>query len=58
MVHKSLQGLDYIAADGANAFDDLLSILDRRGEHGIGREVVAESQKSLMEGKQSEYKVQ
>ena len=60
-VRKSLQVLDYIAADGAKGFDDLLSILDRLGEHGIGREVVAESQKLLWEGKQyikSEYKLQ
>ena len=30
-VGKSLQGLDYIAAEGAKGFDDLLNILDRLG---------------------------
>ena len=59
-VRKSLQGLDYIAAEGAKSFDDLHSILDRLGECGLGREVVSQFQKSLKEGKQylkSDYKV-
>lgn len=59
-VRKSLQGLDYIAAEGAKGFDDLHRILDRLGECGLGREVVSQFQKSLKEGKQylkSDYKV-
>ena len=59
-VRKSLQGLDYIAAEGAKGFDDLICILDRLGEHGLDREVLSECQKSLKEGKQYiklEYKV-
>ena len=34
-VRKSLHGLDYIAAEGAKAFDDLISILERLGDNGI-----------------------
>ena len=59
-VRKSLQGLDYIAAEGAKAFDDLHRMLDRLGEYGVGREVVSHYQKSLKESKQylkSDYKV-
>lgn len=59
-VRKSLQGLDYIAAEGAKGFDDLHRILDRLGECGLGREAVSQYQKSLKEAKQylkSDYKV-
>lgn len=59
-VRKSLQGLDYIAAEGAKGFEDLHRILDRLGECGLGREAVSQYQKSLKEAKQylkSDYKV-
>ena len=32
-VRKSLQGLDYVAAEGAKAFDDLVSILQRLSDY-------------------------
>ena len=59
-VRKSLQGLDYIAAEGAKGFDDLHSILDRLGEYGLERDMVSHYQNSLKEAKQylkSDYKV-
>ena len=59
-VRKSLQGLDYIAAEGAKGFDELHRILDRLGECGLRREVVSHYQKLLKEAKQylkSDYKV-
>ena len=33
-VQKSLQGLDYISADGAKAFDDLAGLLTKLKKHG------------------------
>ena len=59
-VRKCLQGLDYIAAEGAKGFDELHRILDRSGECGLRREMVGHYQKSLKEAKQylkSDYKV-
>ena len=59
-VRKSLQGLDYIAAEGAKGFDDLHRILDRLGEYGLRRDLVSHYQKSLKEAKhylKAEYKV-
>ena len=59
-VRKSLQGLDYIAAEGGKGFDELHRILDRLGECGLRREVVSHYQKLLKEAKQylkSDYKV-
>ncbi|CAH3144910.1 unnamed protein product, partial [Porites evermanni] len=58
-VRKSLQGLDYIAAEGAKGFDDLHQILDRLGEYGLRRDLVSHYQKSLKEAKhylKAEYK--
>ncbi|CAH3146260.1 unnamed protein product, partial [Porites lobata] len=58
-VRKSLQGLDYIAAEGAKGFDDLHRILDRLGEYGLRRDLVSHCQKSLKEAKhylKAEYK--
>lgn len=55
-----MQGLDYIAAEGAKGFDGLHRILDRLGECGLRREVVSHYQKLLKEAKQylkSDYKV-
>ncbi|CAH3148802.1 unnamed protein product [Porites lobata] len=37
-VRKSLQGLDYVAADGARAFEDLDNLVRRLGELGLGKE--------------------
>ena len=59
-VSKSLQGLDYIAAEGTKGFDDLHRILDRLGECGLRRDLVSHYQKSLKEAKhylKAEYKV-
>ena len=59
-VRKSLQGLDYIAAEGAKAFDDLISILDRLGDYGASREMISSCQDALKTGKQyikADYKV-
>ena len=36
-VRKSLQGLDYFAADGARAFDDLSAILEQALEKGASK---------------------
>ena len=36
-VRKSLQGLDYVSAEGAKAFDELADVIDRLGDkHGKG----------------------
>ena len=36
-VRKSLQGIDYVAAEGANAFDDLQDVVEKLGDiHGKG----------------------
>ena len=35
---KSLQGLDYFAADGTRAFDELQSLVHRLGVLGLGKE--------------------
>ena len=59
-VRKSLQGLDYIAAEGAKGFDDLHRMFDRLGEYGLRRDLVSHYQKSLKEAKhylKAEYKV-
>ena len=37
-VRKSLQGLDYFAADGARAFEDLTNLVRQLGELGLGKE--------------------
>ena len=37
-VRKSLQGLDYFAADGARAFEDLDNIVRQLGDLGLGNE--------------------
>ena len=56
-VRKSLQGLDYLAADGAKAFDDLITILPRLS---CDRDWLDRLRRSLKEGKQyikADYKV-
>ena len=55
-VRKSLQGLDYFAAEGAKAFDDLLQIVGKVGD----RQWVLRYEQALKEGKQylkTDYKV-
>ena len=37
-VRKSLQGLDYFAADGARAFEDLDNLVRQLGDLGLGNE--------------------
>lgn len=59
-VRKSLQGLDYIAADGAKAFDDLAAIAVKLENHASDKEWVGYCEKALKEGKQyikADYKV-
>ena len=59
-VRKSLQGLDYIAAEGAKAFDDLCHVVARLEECGLSTHVGGDWQKTLKAAKQylkSEYKV-
>lgn len=57
---KSLQGLDYFAAEGAKAFDDLMSIVEKLGDQGLDRPWVERCEQSLKAGKQylkSDFKV-
>lgn len=60
-VRKSLQGLDYIAADGAKAFDNLAAITVKLAENQVrDREWVDYCQEALKAGKQYikvDYKV-
>ena len=59
-VRKSLQGLDYIAADGAKVFDDLCHVVERLQEYGLSAQVRNSWERSLKKGKQylkSDYKV-
>lgn len=61
-VRKSLQGLDYFAADGAKAFDDICNLLDRLENSGVAieRKKLIQFKKDLKEGKQylkTDYKV-
>ena len=55
-VRKSLHGLDYFAAEGAKAFDDLIAVVENLGD----RHWVLRCQQALKEGKQylkADYKV-
>lgn len=58
---KSLQGLDYIAADGAKGFEDLYSMVEQLKEKGgLDRETAKGWEVSLTEGKEylkADYKV-
>ncbi|KAK3711284.1 hypothetical protein QZH41_015004, partial [Actinostola sp. cb2023] len=59
-VRKSLQGLDYIAADGAKGFEDLCEMIGRLEERGLDSETVKIWKRTLKEGKQylkSDYKL-
>lgn len=35
-VRKSLQGLDYVSAEGAKAFDELAAVIENLGDYGKG----------------------
>ena len=50
-VRKSLQGLDYFAAEGARAFDDLSLVLEQAVEIGASKERVQGLQEALKAGK-------
>ena len=55
-VRKSLQGLDYFAAEGAKAFDEVTALVEKLGD----RHWVLKCQQLLKEGKQylkTDYKV-
>ena len=59
-VRKSLQGLDYISADGAKAFEDLIEITRKTELNGGGNQWALTCEKALRQGKQylkTEYKV-
>ena len=48
---RSLQGLDYFAAEGARAFDDLSLVLEQAVEIGANKERVQTLQEALKAGK-------
>lgn len=50
-VRKSLQGLDYFAAEGAWAFNDLSAVLEQALENGARKERVQGLQEALKAGK-------
>ena len=57
---KSLQGLDYISSAGAQAFEDLIDIVERLGDVGQGMGWTKNLQTRLQDGKQylkSDHKV-
>ena len=59
-VRKFLQGLDYVAADGAKAFDDLAAIAAKIENHGREKEWVSHCEGASKAGKQcikADYKV-
>ncbi|CAB3995040.1 Hypothetical predicted protein [Paramuricea clavata] len=51
-VRKSLQGLDYISAEGGTGFDDLATITDKLIDYGLDPCNGQKLQKALDEGKQ------
>ena len=57
---KSLQGLDYVSSAGAQAFEDLIDIVERLGDVGQGMGWTKNLQTRLRDGKRylkSDYKV-
>ena len=57
---KSLQGLDYIAADGAKGFDDIQMVVDKLCIAGLEKQTGNDLKQSLKEGKKylkTDYKV-
>lgn len=58
---KSLQGLDTFVAEGAQAFEDLCSVAERLGQHGMGTKWAEATQAMLKAGKnylKTDYKVE
>lgn len=52
-VRKSLQGLDYVAAEGAKAFDDLVLVLQRLSDYDcLQKQELKEIELALKRGKQ------
>ena len=51
-VRKSLHGLDYVAAEGAKAFDDLCHVVERLEEYGLSTQMGNAWERSLKSGKQ------
>ena len=51
-VRKSLQGLDYISAEGGTAFDELSAVVDKLIDHGLDKHKGTTYQEYLKEGKQ------
>jgi len=59
-VRKSLQGLDYLTADGTKAIDDLIAMAEKLGDYGQDQHWVQQCRQSLKRGKQylkADYKV-
>ena len=59
-VRRCMQGLDNYLADGAKAFDDLSSVVDRLSEVGLEKNTLVRLKESLKDGKQylkGDYKV-
>ncbi len=59
-VRRCMQGLDNYLAEGAKAFDDLSSVVERLSEVGLERNSLVRLKESLKEGKQylkGDYKV-
>ena len=57
---KSLQGLDYISSAGAQAFDELINVVERLGDNLMGMTWAREQKERLMSSKRclkSDYKV-
>ena len=59
-MRTSLQGLDYISSEGAQAFDDLSVVIDQLGDEFMGMVWAKEKKDRLLSGKRylkSDYKV-
>lgn len=59
-VRKSLQGLDYLSADGAKGFDDLTSLINQLPDYGQDKTWIKNCEGMLKRGKQyikNDYKV-
>ena len=55
-VRKSLQGLDYFAADGARAFEDLDKLVRQLGDLGLGSEWQVQQHVELLKAAKSYIK--
>ena len=60
-VRKSLQGLDYVSAEGAKAFDELVDVIDKLGDnYGNGLSWAKDQSEKLKKAKRylkGDYKV-